>query len=216
MTELYLIRHGETEWNRSGLWQGHSDSPLTENGIVQAQSLGQRFAEEGLSFDAVYSSDLGRAHETCKLLTEPIQQTDKIQLDPEIRERALGHLEGLTFQQIQERYPEEGRLHASGDPHFSPLEGGESWAGTFARSSAALRQIVRKHSGQRVLAVTHGGIVGMLLRDCLGLNLLPPRRFQLPNAALNIFLFNDPDWVLQTWGDTAHLKNVTVLDEVLK
>ena len=121
MTELYLIRHGETEWNRSGLWQGHSDSPLTENGIVQAQSLGQRFAEEGLSFDAVYSSDLGRAHETCKLLTEPIQQTDKIQLDPEIRERALGHLEGLTFQQIQERYPEEGRLHASGDPHFSPL-----------------------------------------------------------------------------------------------
>lgn len=216
MTELYLIRHGETEWNRSGLWQGHSDSPLTENGIVQAQALGARFADLELSFDAVYSSDLGRSHETCKLITEPIGQLGDIRLEPAIRERALGHLEGLTFQEIQERYPDEAGLHACGDPHFAPLGGGESWAETFARSAAALRKIMRDHKDQRVLAVTHGGIVGMLLRDCLGLNLLPPRRFQLPNAALNIFQFHDPDWVLQTWGDTAHLKNVTVLDEVLK
>ncbi|MEM9081274.1 MAG: histidine phosphatase family protein [Verrucomicrobiota bacterium] len=216
MTELYFIRHGETEWNRSGLWQGHSDSPLTENGRDQAKALGQRFASENLSFDAIYTSDLGRAHDTCKLLTAPIDQSDQIQLEPALRERALGHLEGLTFQQIQDQHPEEARLHAAGDPHFSPANGGESWADTFARAGAALRTIVRNHPDQRILAVSHGGIVGMLLRDCLGLNLLPPRRFQLPNAALNIFRFTDPDWSLQTWGDTAHLSNVTVLDEVLK
>ena len=215
MTELYLIRHGETEWNRAGLWQGLADSPLTENGIEQAQSLGARFSEEKLQFDAIYTSDLGRAHNTCKYLAEAIGQLDDIQIDKGLRERALGQLQGLTYQEIQEQFPEDGELHAAGDPHFAP-EGGESWADTFARSSAALRSIARRHDGQKVLAVSHGGVIGMALRDALGLNLLPPRRFQLPNTALNIFRYQDHNWTLQTWGDTAHLKNVTVLDEVLK
>lgn len=215
MTELYLIRHGETEWNRAGLWQGLEDSPLTENGIEQAESLGARFASEGLKFDAIYTSDLGRSHHTCKLLVEPLGQLDKIQVEKGLRERALGHLQGLTFEEIQAQHPEEAELHALGDPHFTPV-GGESWADTFARSSKALREIARRHDGQKVLAVSHGGVLGMTLRDALGLNLLPPRRFQIPNTALNIFQYQDHNWTLQTWGDTAHLKHVTVLDEVVK
>ncbi|WP_411845788.1 histidine phosphatase family protein [Roseibacillus persicicus] len=215
MTELYLIRHGETEWNRAGLWQGHEDSPLTENGVEQAECLGERFAKEGIRFDAIYTSDLGRSHNTCKLLVEPLGQLDEIQIDIGLRERALGPLQGLTFEQIQEQFPDDAELHASGDPHYAP-EGGESWADTFARSSAALRKIARRHDGQKVLAVSHGGVIGMALRDALGLNLLPPRRFQLPNTALNIFNYQDHNWNLRTWGDTAHLKNVTVLDEVVK
>lgn len=215
MTEIYLIRHGETEWNRAGLWQGLEDSPLTENGIEQAQCLGARFAKEEIKFDAIYTSDLGRSHNTCKYLVEPIGQLDDIQIDKGLRERALGPLQGLTFEQIQEQFPEDSELHASGDPHYAP-EGGESWADTFARSSAALRAIARKHDGQKVLAVSHGGVIGMALRDALGLNLLPPRRFQLPNTALNIFTYSDHNWTLRTWGDTSHLKHVTVLDEVVK
>jgi probable phosphoglycerate mutase len=215
MTEVYLIRHGETEWNRKGLWQGLQDSALTENGIEQAKSLGQRFADDQIRFDAIYSSDLGRSHDTTKLLTEPIGQLDEIILEPGLRERALGHLQGLTFAEIKEKFPEDAELHVSGDPHFAP-EGGESWAETFARSCKTLRAIARRHDGQRVLAVSHGGVIGMALRDCLGLELLPPRRFQLPNAALNIFHFEDHNWMLQTWGDTAHMQHVTVLDEVVK
>ncbi|MBK1833018.1 histidine phosphatase family protein [Roseibacillus ishigakijimensis] len=215
MTELYLIRHGETEWNRAGLWQGHEDSPLTENGVEQAQSLGARFAQEELHFDAIYSSDLGRAYRTCEYLVEPLGQRGDIKIETDLRERALGNLQGLTFAQIEAEHPEDAVLHASGDPHYAP-EGGESWADTFARASAALRRIVRRHDGQRVLAVSHGGVIGMALRDALGLNLLPPRRFQLPNTAVNIFQFADHNWTLRTWGDTAHLKNVTVLDEVVK
>ncbi len=215
MTELYLIRHGETEWNRAGLWQGLADSPLTENGIEQAQSLGARFAEENLKFDAIYTSDLGRAHHTCKLLTEPIGQLEDIQLDEGLRERALGHLQGLTFDQIQSQYPKDAELHASGEPHFAP-EGGESWADTFARACKALRTIARRHDGQKVLAVAHGGVLGMALRDALGINLLPPLRFQLPNTALNIFQYQNHHWTLRTWGDTSHLNHVTVLDEIVK
>ncbi|MGJ8726487.1 MAG: histidine phosphatase family protein [Roseibacillus sp.] len=215
MTELYLIRHGETEWNRSGLWQGLQDSPLTENGIEQAQCLGQRFAAEKIKFDAIYTSDLGRSHNTCKYLCEPIGQLDDIQIDKGLRERALGHLQGLTFDEIREQHPEDAELHESGDPHFAPGDG-ESWADTFARSCKALRTIARRHDGQKVLAVSHGGVLGMALRDALGLNLLPPRRFQLPNTALNIFNYADHNWTLRTWGDTSHLKHVTVLDEVVK
>ena len=215
MTELYLIRHGETEWNRAGLWQGLADSPLTENGIEQAKSLGARFAQEGLQFDAIYTSDLGRAHETCKLLAAPIEQLDDIQLETGLRERALGHLQGLTFDEIKARFPEDGELHASGDPHFAP-DGGESWADTFARACQTLRGIARRHDGQKVLAVAHGGVLGMALRDALGMNLLPPPRFQLPNTALNVFHYKDHNWVLRTWGDTSHLNHVTVLDEVVK
>ena len=215
MTELYLIRHGETEWNRAGLWQGLQDSPLTENGVEQAQSLGARFANEGIKFDAIYTSDLGRAHNTCKMLVEPLGQLDQIQIDERLRERALGHLQGLTFDEIQTQHPKDAELHGSGDPHFAP-KGGESWADTFARSSQALREIARRHEGQKILAVSHGGVIGMARRDALGLNLLPPRRFQLPNTALNIFQYADHNWTLRTWGDTSHLKNVTVLDEIVK
>ena len=64
--------------------------------------------------------------------------------------------------------------------------------------------------------MSHGGVVGMALRDALGITLLPPRRFALPNVGLNIFDFVDGDWSLRTWGDTAHLSGVTVLDEVMK
>ena len=215
MTELYLIRHGETEWNRAGLWQGLEDSPLTENGIEQAHSLGARFAQEGLKFDAIYSSDLGRAHNTCKILAKAVGQLDDIQLDPGLRERALGPLQGLSFDEIEEQYPEEAKLHASGDPHFAP-EGGESWADTFARSCKTLRTIARRHDGQKVLAVAHGGVLGMALRDALGINLLPPPRFQLPNTALNIFHYQNHNWTLRTWGDTSHLNHVTILDEIVK
>lgn len=215
MTELYLIRHGETEWNRAGLWQGLLDSPLTENGVEQARSLGERFRKDDLTFDAIYTSDLGRCQSTCRLLVEPLGQLDDIILEPGLRERALGHLQGLTFAEIQEKFPKDAELHASGDPHFAP-EGGESWADTFARACKTLRAIARRHDGQRVLAVAHGGVLGMAMRDCLGLELLPPRRFDLPNTALNIFSYRDHNWTLKTWADTAHMQHVTVLDEVVK
>jgi len=216
VTELYLIRHGETEWNRAGLWQGHKDSPLTENGIEQAESLAERFVKDKITFDAVYSSDLERAHHTCRILTTPFPgHGEQIILEPGLRERALGPLEGLTLEEIKKKFPEDAARHAAGDPQYRP-EGGESWADTFARSCHYLREIVRRHDGQRVLAVSHGGVLGMALRDALGLNLLPPRRFQLPNTGLNVFEFEDHNWRLRTWGDTAHLKNVTILDEVVK
>lgn len=215
MTELYLIRHGETEWNRAGIHQGLMDSPLTEAGRIQASAMGERLRDESIRFEAIYSSDLRRARHTAELIAAPLGQAEEIVDAEELRERGLGPLEGLTYPQIEEQLPEDYELHTVGDPHYRP-EGGESWADTFSRACPFLREICRRHAGGKVLAVSHGGVLGMALRDALGITLLPPRRFALPNVGLNIFEYVDHNWTLRTWGDTAHLEGVTVLDEVMK
>jgi len=215
MTELYLIRHGETEWNRSGHHQGHMDSALTQTGIEQAEAKGERLKDEGHNFSAIYTSDLYRARHTAELITAQLEQKDIIQDALPLRERSLGVLEGLTYPEIKQQLPEDYDLHTAGDPHYRP-EGGESWADTFSRACPFLREICRKHTGQKIMAVSHGGVLGMALRDALGLTLLPPRRFSLPNVGLNIFEYSDNDWTLRTWGDTSHMNGVTALDEVMK
>ncbi len=215
MTELYLIRHGETEWNRSGHHQGQMDSALTQTGIEQAKAMGKRLKNEGHTFAAIYTSDLYRARHTAELIAATLGQQEIIQDALPLRERALGVLEGLTYPEIEEQLPEDYELHTVGDPHYRP-EGGESWADTFSRACPFLREICRKHDGEKIMAVSHGGVLGMALRDALGLTLLPPRRFSLPNVGLNVFSYSDHNWTLNTWGDTSHMTGVTVLDEVMK
>ncbi len=214
MTTVYLIRHGETQWNRDGIHQGHMDSPLTEHGKRQARQLGERFAGMDLKFDAIYSSDLGRAVQTAEAICEPIGQKDIIQQAPGLRERALGVLEGLTYPQIAEKLPEDHRLHTSGDPHYRP-KNGESWADIFERASRVLRNIAGNHDEQTVLCVSHGGVVSMAMRDCMGVDLFTPRRFHIPNTALNILEWHDAFWDLRTWGDVSHFEGESALDEML-
>ena len=215
MTELYLIRHGETEWNRSGHHQGHKDSDLTESGVSQAEAMGKRLASEEITFDGIYTSDLGRASHTCGLIAQTIGQEDLVMEREGLRERALGPLEGLTYEEIENQLPDDFAAHTSGDPHYRP-DGGESWADTFSRACAVVRQLCEDHPDQRIMIVSHGGVLGMVLRDALGLTLLPPRRFALPNAALNIFDYRDRQLELRCWGDTSHIKDVTILDEMMK
>ncbi len=213
MTTVYLIRHGETEWNRDGIHQGHMDSPLTPHGERQASQLGERFARGGVGFAAVYVSDLGRAMQTAQRICDPIGQAGEIEAVPGLRERGLGVLEGLTYPQIAEQLPDDHRQHISGDPGYCP-EGGESWADLFGRSTAALRALAEAHDGEQILCVTHGGVVSMAMRDCMGIGLEVPRRFHIPNSALNILEWHGEAWQLRTWGDTAHLSG-GALDEML-
>ncbi|MEM9479190.1 MAG: histidine phosphatase family protein [Verrucomicrobiota bacterium] len=214
MTTVFLIRHGETEWNQQGIHQGHMDSPLTTHGESQARRLGERFRSAGISFDSVYASDLGRAKQTVEAICTPIEQTADIQWEPRLRERALGVLEGLTYPQIKEKMPEDHRQHTSGDPDYRP-DGGESWRDLFQRATTTLEDLAGKHGGERILCVTHGGVVSMAMRHCLGIELATPRQFHIANSALNILEWQDQLWRLRTWGDTAHLEGETTLDEML-
>jgi len=213
MTELSLVRHGETEWNAGGRHQGQADSQLSQRGLAQAEALAERWAREGARFDAVYSSDLGRAMRTAEIVVARIG--GEIRAEASLRERGLGIFEGLTYEEIDERHPEEALLHRSGDPHFRP-EGGESYVDLYGRSVAMLRAIARRHEAERVLVVTHGGVVSMVVREALGLGLAVERRVSLPNAGICQLGWDGGGWWVRSLADIGHLSGLGVLDETVK
>jgi broad specificity phosphatase PhoE len=143
-TTLLLVRHGETDWNRDGRVQGHSDIPLNETGRRQAAALRDAMAPE--TIDAVYASDLERARETALAVASPLGLT--VCELPELREKHFGSWEGLTREEIRDRFPHaiRGRW---GD--------GESTDEMAERVLGGLRRIAARHDGRVVLVVSHGG-----------------------------------------------------------
>jgi broad specificity phosphatase PhoE len=136
MTELLLVRHGETDWNAEGKLQGHTDRPLNDYGRRQAQALADRLAGE--SIDAVYASDLSRARETAEILGAKLGLP--VLVDPDLREKNWGNWEGLTSDE---------RLHIEFE--------GETSEAHRDRTLSAVHRIVERHPGGRIVVVTHGG-----------------------------------------------------------
>jgi broad specificity phosphatase PhoE len=143
MTTLLLARHGETDWNREGRWQGWADPPLNDTGRAQARRLADEL--RALAFDAVYSSDLRRAFETAEILAEP--HGVPIVADPGLREIDVGSWSGLTRAEIGERFPDGER--PDGETH-------EEHGG---RVRTSVMRIARRHLGGRILLVGHGGTI---------------------------------------------------------
>src|SRR5205809_708167 len=108
-TQVIIVRHGQTQWNLKLIRQGHLDSPLTEKGMAQAKALAQRLAQE--KFNALYSSDLGRAVQTAEMIAAVTGH--EIVTDARLRERNLGVFQGLNGDEIKEKFPEEYRFHRS-------------------------------------------------------------------------------------------------------
>jgi broad specificity phosphatase PhoE len=158
-TTLYLIRHGETDWNMEGRWQGHADVPLNEIGRRQAQLLAQHLAAEGVHFDAIYSSDLARAYQTAWEIGAAVRVA--VQLLPSLREIDLGTWSGLTYQEIRERYPIECKLLEQGQD--IPRGGAESMAAMQQRVVEAVDAIAGHHRGETLALVTHGGCIRAML-----------------------------------------------------
>jgi probable phosphoglycerate mutase len=199
-TQLIVIRHGQTQWNIAGIRQGHLDSSLTERGHAQAKALGKRLAHE--SFSALYSSDLGRAVATAMRIATMTGHA--VVTDARLRERHLGIFQGLSGEEIKKKYPEEYRLHRSMGPDYV-IPGGESVRQQVQRNVECLTAIAKKHLGETIVAVTHGGVLSGFLRHTLSIPLGAPRRFDFVNAGLNVFVYDEGDWFLQTWGDISHL-----------
>ena len=152
MATLILARHGETDWNRNGIWQGHGDPPLNDLGRRQAAELAERLAD--VDIDALYASDLRRAYETAEFVARAKGMS--ITADPSLREMDVGSWSGLTMEEIQERFPE------------AAYHDGEAREAFHARAVEALDRIAKAHPGQRVLVVTHGGVVRALERHLYG------------------------------------------------
>jgi uncharacterized phosphatase len=153
VTTILLVRHGETDWNLHRRLQGHSDTPLNDRGREQALALASELAGEQI--DAVYSSDLVRAHETARIVAEH-HGLDVTAID-DLRERHFGTWEGLSDDEIHERFP-EAASGAWGD--------GETREAMARRVFDALQRIAETHPGGRVLVVSHGGPLRAVLRHC--------------------------------------------------
>jgi 2,3-bisphosphoglycerate-dependent phosphoglycerate mutase len=206
-TQFIIVRHGQTQWNHRGIRQGHLDSDLTARGIAQAKALGIRLARE--HFTTLYSSDLGRAVHTARIIAASTGH--EIVPDARLRERHLGIFQGLDGDQIRAKYPEEHRLHRTVGPDYVIPEG-ESVRQQVARNVAYLTQIAPKHLGETIVVVTHGGVLSGLFRHTFSIPFDAPRRFEFTNAGLNVFNYQQGNWFLQTWGDTSHLCEVGTLD----
>jgi broad specificity phosphatase PhoE len=146
VTTILLARHGETDWNRDGIWQGWADPPLNETGRRQARELAEQLRD--VPFDAVYASDLRRASETAAIVAAP--HGVPIVVDADLREIDIGSWSGLTRAEIEARFPNGERPD------------GETREQHAARVLAAVERIARENPGRRVLLVTHGGTMRAL------------------------------------------------------
>jgi probable phosphoglycerate mutase len=161
MARLLLVRHGESTWNAAGRWQGWADPPLTDLGRAQAEAA----APAAAPVDAVVSSDLQRARVTAELMAA-VLEVGPVQIETGLRERDVGDYTGLTRAEIEERWPgvlSQGNASIARNPkeaHF-----GESIEQLASRVNGALARLAATFAGQRVLVITHGGVVRNLERS---------------------------------------------------
>lgn len=199
-TRILAIRHGETAWNTESRIQGHTDIPLNDTGLWQAERVAQ--ALRGESLQAVYSSDLQRARTTAEAIAQAQQLT--LSLDPGLRERHFGHLEGLTHQEITSRWPEQARRWRERDPAFGP-DGGETLQAFYDRVVGTLAGLARRHPGGCIAVVAHGGVLDCFYRAANRLPLEAPRAWKVGNAAINRLLYSPEGFTLVGWADDQHL-----------
>ena len=207
-TVLTLVRHGETEWNAAGRIQGHLDIPLNDAGLAQAAAIGERLG--GHAFDAILSSDLERALQTARLIVRHSEQT--LVRDARLRERHLGVLQGLTGEEAAMREPQAWQAFKTRNPEAA-LEGGETLVKFSQRVVRLLDELVRTHSGRRLLLVTHGGVLDAAYRHATAMPLNAPRDFPIYNASINVLRHRAGAWTVESWGEVSHLPQELAMDD---
>jgi 2,3-bisphosphoglycerate-dependent phosphoglycerate mutase len=201
-THIFLVRHGETEWNLTRRYQGQLDSPLTRHGLRQAAAAGQRLLRESIS--ALYASDLGRAWRTATIIGDACGLEP--QPDSRLRERHFGVFHGLTRTEMSDLFPQLYEHHQTHDPRFAP-PGGESLQALRHRAVTCLHELADRHVGGMVALVGHGGTLAALIKYVLGLPAAGTRPFKVANAGINLLSRDDDHWCLEVLGDTSHLSD---------
>ena len=199
-TEIILIRHGETEWNSQQRMQGHSNSDLSSVGQAQIQALGEWM--KNVPFDHIYSSDSLRAKQTAEAITQ--FSGHKLKIDLRLREKNLGVFEGLTSEEARERHPEVFRLFKTAGSKYV-IDEGESTQQLQDRALEIVNEIRIKHPEERVLLVTHGGFIRVVMKHSLGLSLETPTRFLIRNTGVFRLVWEDK-WLVSQMGGVSHLE----------
>ena len=187
-TKIYLIRHGETEGADARRYKGHIDVPLSENGIEQVRRLSDYIrtnvgARRAVPLQAVYCSGLSRAVKSAEIIAEPFGLKPIVVED--FKERGFGVWEGMSFDEIQEKYPDAFSAWAENPLKFSPMEG-ESTLDVKERALKVFDEIIGKHNGENIAIVAHGGVNRVILCELLGIPLENIFRIEQDFAALNV------------------------------
>jgi broad specificity phosphatase PhoE len=199
---LILIRHGETESNRQRLTLGREDVPLNEKGRRQAQALLSSLV--GVSMAAVYASPLRRAVETAQPLAET--RGLEVQAVEDLTEMAVGELEGLSPQELRDRYGDFLREWLSTEAGKLRMPGGESLQDVQDRAWAAIERLRERHTEDTVVVVTHNFTIHAILCRALGLPLANFRHFRHDLAAKTVLELREDRAIVISLNDTCHLE----------
>jgi len=203
MTEILLVRHGQTRANATGYWEGWSDSPLNTTGQAEAEAIAGRLAAERGQIAALYTSPLRRALQTAHAIGRRLALSPKVL--NQLKEIHFGKLEGTTLRQMEDRFPElYAQWQDRTDMTFRWPEG-ERREDFFARAAAACQSICARHDGDKVVIVTHGGTIRACLAHFLPELLGQWWDYSLDNAGLTRVWTSGDDARLISLNDTDHL-----------
>jgi broad specificity phosphatase PhoE len=199
--KLYLLRHGETAYSRTGGYCGDLDPKLTDNGQSMAAAFAK--AHQAIAWDAVFVSPMKRTIATAKPLCEAIGM--EMQFRDGLRELRYGKWEGLTNEFVKENYSED-YLRWLTEPAWNPPTGGETAVQLASRASLAIAEIQEQYSSGNVLVVSHKATIRVILCNLLGIDLGRYRdRIDVPAASLSLIQFGALGPMLKVLGDRSFM-----------
>ena len=201
MTSIYLVRHGQTAWNKEEIFRGRTDIPLDETGLREAEGAGEYLKE--IKVTAIYSSPLTRARQTAEKIAalHPVE----VKFHPGIIDMSFGDWEGHSLKQIRDRDEERYRQWKE-QPHLLEIPGGETLGEVRKRSMAALEEVIRWHPDEIVVLVSHRVINKVLICGALGIDNSHFWQIGQDTTAINLIQYRNGKFMLSFLNETCHLK----------
>ncbi|WP_416197953.1 MAG: Phosphoglycerate mutase Gpm [Sporanaerobacter sp.] len=201
MQKLYLVRHGESEWNNLKRIQGQKDICLTLKGKKQAEKIANRLVFEEI--DIIYSSDLKRASETANIIGEKLNL--KVTPSEAFREIQFGSWEGLSIEELTEKNSKEHFIWIN-EPHNFKMDGAETLYEVQNRAMNKIDSILKSNPDKNILVVSHGATIKTIILGCVGMDIKYYNKMTIGNTSLSMIEFRDHNNVIKLLNDTCHLK----------
>ena len=198
--EIFLVRHGETDFNKELRYQGHMDVDLNQKGYLQAQKISKRLSTQKI--DEVYSSDLKRAKNTAEVIVDP--HNLKLNTRKGLREIDVGDWEGLTYDDLRKDYPDLIKKWYDNPISVSP-PGGETLNEFEKRVVDCFHEIINQCQGEKIAIIAHGGTIRILLANLLEIPLNKNWQIEIHNTGLSIIKLIEKYPVIKLLNSTYHL-----------
>jgi len=203
MTSIYLVRHGQTAWNKEEIFRGRTDVPLDEIGLKQAELSGQYF--KGMEIHAIFSSPLSRAWQTAEKVAE--FHNLKVQSLQGIVDMSFGNWEGHPHQEIRQTDSKTYRQWVE-TPHLVRLPDGEGLDDVRVRAMASLEEVIRLHPGKTIVLVSHRVVNKVIICGILGLDNSHFWQITQDPTAINLIQYKNGKYILSLMNETCHLKSL--------